>query len=427
MVGKSGKKAEEDKKEDYDPFVSAQKQLNNAIDVLKMGDDIYEVLKEVKEYLQVSIPVRMDNEKIKVFSGYRAHHNNMRGPYKGGIRFHPDVNVSEVKALASWMTWKCAVVGIPFGGAKGGVVCNPKEMSEGELKRLSKAYIRSIGDFIGPEKDVPAPDVYTNPKVISWMMDEYSCRKGHNSPGVITGKPVELFGSEGRGEATGRGLAIVARELLKHTGKDPEEVKIAIQGYGNLGHVAADLCHEMGMKVIAASDSKGGIYREEGMVPKEIYAHKKKTGSVVGMKGTKKISNEKLLELDCDIIAPCALENVITGENAGKIKAKTILEGANGPTTPDADEILKKKGTTVVPDILANAGGVTVSYFEWVQNGMNYYWSEEEVNEKLDRIMTDAFHNVMEMKEKYKTDMRRAAYCLAVKRVADAMKFRGMC
>ncbi|MEM5871989.1 MAG: Glu/Leu/Phe/Val dehydrogenase [Candidatus Aenigmatarchaeota archaeon] len=407
------------------PFESAQKQLKKAIDVLKMGDDIYEVLKEVQEYLEVSIPVRMDNGKIRVFKGYRVHHNNARGPYKGGIRYHPDVNLDEVKALASWMTWKCAVIGIPYGGAKGGVVCNPKELSKSELERLSRGYIRALGDFIGPEKDIPAPDVYTDSQIMAWMMDEFSKRKGYNAPGVITGKPVAVFGSEGREEATGYGLYIVTRELLKYLKLDPKKMTAVIQGYGNLGHVVAELYDKMGIKVIAVSDSKGGIYNPNGLKPSEVLAHKEKTGSVVGLKGTKQITNEELLTMKCDILAPCALENVITKENAPKIQAKFIIEGANGPTTPEADEILNKKGVLVVPDILANAGGVTVSYFEWVQNLMNYYWTKDEVNEKLDRLMSKAFKEVMEIKEKYKVDVRTAAYILAVQRVAESMKLRG--
>jgi glutamate dehydrogenase len=412
--------------EKVNPFESAQKQLKKAIDVLKMGDDFYEVLKEVQAYLEVSIPVRMDNGKMRVFKGYRVHHNNTRGPYKGGIRFHPDVDVSEVKALASWMTWKCAVIGLPYGGSKGGVVCNPKEMSEGELERLSRGYIRALGDFIGPEKDIPAPDVYTTPQIMAWMMDEFSKRKGYNAPGVITGKPVDAFGSEGREEATGYGLVIATRELLKYLKLDPKKMSAAIQGYGNLGHVVADYYNKMGIKIIAASDSKGGIYNPNGLAPSEVMAHKNKTESVVGLRGAKQITNDELLAMKCDILVPCALENVITKENAPKVQARIVIEGANGPTTPDADEILNKRGVLVVPDILANAGGVTVSYFEWIQNNMNYYWCKEEINEKLDRLMSRACKAVTEVKDKYKVDMRTAAYMLAVKRVAETMKWRGL-
>jgi len=410
-----------------DPFVCVQKQLKKAIDVLKMGDDIYEVLKEPKEYFEVSVPVVMDNGKVRVFKGYRVHHNNVLGPYKGGIRFHPDVDVNEVKALASWMTWKCSLVGLPYGGAKGGVICNPKEMSERELERLSRGYIRGLRDFVGPEKDIPAPDVYTNPQIMAWMMDEFSRIKGDNVPGVITGKPVQVFGSEGRDEATGMGLVYVTREVLEYLKLNPKETTAVIQGYGNLGHVVAERYAEMGIKVVAVSDSKGGIHKEDGMDPHEVLAHKDKTGSVVGLKGTKKITNEQLLEMECDILAPCALENVITDKNANRIKARIVVEGANGPTTPEADEILHKKKILVIPDILANAGGVTVSYFEWVQNRMNFYWPRDEVNEKMDCIMTNAFQRTVEVMEKYKTDMRTAAYILAVKRVAEVMKLRGYC
>ena len=410
-----------------DPFVCVQKQLKKAIDVLKMGDDIYEVLKEPKEYFEVSVPVVMDKGKVRVFKGYRVHHNNVLGPYKGGIRFHPDVDVNEVKALASWMTWKCSLVGLPYGGAKGGVICNPKEMSERELERLSRGYIRGLRDFVGPEKDIPAPDVYTNPQIMAWMMDEFSRIKGDNVPGVITGKPVQVFGSEGRDEATGMGLVYVTREVLEYLKLNPKETTAVIQGYGNLGHVVAERYAEMGIKVVAVSDSKGGIHKEDGMDPHEVLAHKDKTGSVVGLKGTKKITNEQLLEMECDILAPCALENVITDKNANRIKARIVVEGANGPTTPEADEILHKKKILVIPDILANAGGVTVSYFEWVQNRMNFYWPRDEVNEKMDCIMTNAFQRTVEVMEKYKTDMRTAAYILAVKRVAEVMKLRGYC
>lgn len=413
---------------DIDPFECAQQQLRKAVDILKMDESVYDVLKDVNEYLEISIPVKMDNGEIRVFRGYRVHHNNARGPYKGGIRFHPDVNVNEVKALASWMTWKCAVVDIPFGGAKGGVICNPKEMSKSELEKLSRGYVRILRDFIGPDKDIPAPDVYTNPQVMAWMMCEYSSMRGYNVPGVITGKPVYLFGSKGREEATGNGVAYTTRETLKYLKLDPKNMTAVIQGYGNLGHVVANRYQEMGIKIIAVSDSRGGAYDPDGLNPHEVLAHKKKTGSVVGLKGTKRITNKRLIEMECDILAPCALENVITKENARRIKAKIIVEGANGPTTPKADEILNKKGVVIIPDILANAGGVVVSYFEWVQNTTKYYWSEKEVNEKLDCIMTKAFETVSREKDRYKLDdFRMAAYVLAVKRVAWAMQFRGLC
>ncbi|MCD6590606.1 MAG: Glu/Leu/Phe/Val dehydrogenase [Candidatus Aenigmarchaeota archaeon] len=409
----------------HNPFKNAQKQFKTALDILELGDDIYEILKEPKEMMEVSIPVRMDNGKIKVFKGYRVRHNDARGPTKGGIRFHPHVTLDEIKALATWMTWKCAVVGIPYGGAKGGVICDPKKMSKGELEQLSRGYIRAIANFIGPEKDIPAPDVYTNPQIMAWMMDEFSKLKGYNVPSVITGKPPEVFGSKGRGEATGNGMAFITREVLKHLKMRPKKTNAAIQGYGKLGHILAYRYAEMGIKVIAVSDSHGGIYSSRGLNPVKVYEHKKKTGSVVDFPGTKTITNEELLELKCDVLAPCALENQITARNADKINAKVVVEGANGPTTPEADEILNEKNTFVVPDILANAGGVTVSYFEWAQNRQGCYWQEDEVNAKLDRIMTRAFWESVKTTEKYKVTMRTGTHILAIKRVADAMKLRG--
>ena len=410
----------------HNPYEVVLHNFELAAAKINLSEELAMLIRTPDRELRVELPVMMDDGKLHSIIGYRVQHNNARGPYKGGIRFHPDVSISEVKALASWMTWKCAVVGIPYGGAKGGVVCDPKKMSEGELERLSRGYIRALNQFIGPEKDIPAPDVYTNPQIMAWMMDEFSKFKGYNSPGVITGKPVNAFGSEGRDEATGYGLCIVTRETLKAFKRNPHKMTAVIQGYGNLGHVAAEIYHKMGIKIIAVSDSQGGAYNPKGMDPKEIMAHKEKTETVVGLKGTKKITNEELFGLKCNILAPCALENVITKENAPKIKAEIIIEGANGPTTPEADEILEKRGIFIVPDVLANAGGVTVSYFEWVQNLMNYYWSKEEVNEKLDRMMTKAFKNVLEIKTKYKVGMRTSAYILAVKRVAETMKARGI-
>ncbi len=408
-----------------DAFKIATEQLEKAAKHADINADILEILKKPKRVITVSVPVRMDNGKIKVFTGFRSQYNDARGPTKGGIRFHPDVSVEEVMALSAWMTWKCAVVGIPYGGGKGGVICNPKEMNKGELEKLSRGYIRAIAPFIGPEKDIPAPDVYTNPQVMAWMMDEFSKIKGYNAPGVITGKPVELFGSKGRGTATGYGLYFVAREVAAHLGIDMQGATVAIQGFGNLGVYAAEKFAENGAKIIALSDSKGGVYSKDGIDVKKAVEHKRKTGSVKGLEGTEDISNEELLLLECDILVPAALEKVITEENAEKIKAKIIMEGANGPTTPRADEILYEKGVFLVPDILANAGGVTVSYFEWVQNLQQYYWSEEEVNEKLDKIMTRSFRETLEKKEKLGVDMRTAAYVLAVERVAKAMELRG--
>jgi len=405
------------------PFLNAQIQLKEAFDRMKLNPEIYQILKEPKEVLEVSFSIHTE-KGFRTFKGYRVHHNDSRGPYKGGIRYHPNVSMDEVKALAMWMTWKCAVVGIPYGGAKGGVICDPKSMSRMELETMTRAYARALGDFIGPQKDIPAPDVYTDSQTMAWIMDEYSKGKGCNVFGVVTGKPPVLGGSLGRDRATGVGLGCIAREIMKYLGMDPGKTTAAIQGYGNLGSVACQCLHEMGVRVIAVSDSKGGIYNENGLNPAEIEAHKEKTGSVVGLKGAKTITNEQLLELKCDLLLPCALENQITAKNAGRIKAKVILEGANGPTTPEAEKALIRKGIIVVPDVLANAGGVTVSYFEWVQDLQAYFWAEKEVNEKMDAIMTRAFRNVVDIMEKQKIPMRTAAYMLAIQRVAEAMEKR---
>jgi glutamate dehydrogenase (NAD(P)+) len=376
--------------------------------------------------LEVTIPVKMDDGSVKVFKGFRVQYNDARGPTKGGIRFHPQETLDTVKALAAWMTWKTSVVDIPYGGAKGGVICDPKSMSEAEIERLSRGYIRAIGRFIGPEKDIPAPDVYTTPQIMAWMMDEYSKIVGYNAPGVITGKPLEVGGSLGRGDATARGGMYCLREAAKKIKLDLSKATVAIQGFGNAGQFAHKLITEMfGSKVVAVSDSKGGIYSEKGLDFEKVLAHKEKTGSVVNFPGTKNITNEELLELKVDVLIPAALENQITAKNADKIKAKIVLELANGPTTPEADEILYKKGILDIPDFLANAGGVTVSYFEWVQNINGYYWTLDEVHQKLDQKMTKAFWDVMDAMEKYKVEPRTAAYIVAVKRVADAVKIRG--
>jgi len=405
-------------------FEVSLKQLENAAKHIDVDRDFLDVLKRPKRILTVNIPVRMDNGKIKVFQGFRSQYNDARGPTKGGIRFHPDVSLDEVKALSAWMTWKCAVVDIPFGGAKGGIICNPKEMSKGEVERLSRGFIQAISDFIGPEKDIPAPDVYTNPQIMAWMMDEFSKIKGYNVPGVITGKPVELFGSKGREKATGFGVYFVANEMIKYKRQKMRGMKIAIQGFGNLGHFAAEKFDEAGAILIAVSDSGGGIYSDKGIDYKKVMEHKNKTGSVRGFPGSDEITNEKLLEIDCDILVPAALEGVINEKNADRIGAKIIVEGANGPTTPEADEILIKKGIDIVPDILANAGGVTVSYFEWVQNLQNYYWEEGEVVQKMEAILKKSFNNIIKEKEKHKTDMRTASYILAIERVLSSMKYR---
>ncbi|MBE0518153.1 MAG: Glu/Leu/Phe/Val dehydrogenase [Thermoplasmata archaeon] len=408
------------------PFEEMKKMVGKAGKALGLDQGMIDVLRSPKRELTVNFPVKMDDGTVKVFTGYRVQHNEARGPYKGGIRYHQQVDIDEVRALSSWMTWKTATVNIPYGGAKGGIIANPKEMSVGEIERMTRRYASEISIIIGPEKDIPAPDVNTGGREMAWIMDTYSMMKGYAVPGVVTGKPRELGGSLGRPEATSRGLVFTVREAAKKTGMNLKGATVAVQGYGNVGAFAHMLIErDFGSKVIAVSDSKGGIINENGLKYSEVVAHKKKTGSVIGFPGSKPISNEAILELKVDVLLPCALENVITKENADKIKAKISGEGANGPTTFEADAIMFKNGVLVLPDILANAGGVTVSYFEWVQNNYNYYWTEEEVNTRLDQIITKAFHEVWDMKEKQKCNMRDAAYLVAVKRVADATKLRG--
>jgi len=407
------------------PFKIAQEQIEKVGEVLNLPKDIVEVLKWPKRVLQVSIPVKMDDGTIKTFIGWRSQHNDALGPSKGGIRFHPETTMDEVIALSIWMTLKCGVVGIPYGGGKGGVRCNPKEMSQGEIERLSRGYIDAIWQIIGPEKDIPAPDVYTNPQIMAWMMDEYSKLRGYNAFGVITGKPLLLGGSLGRNMATAMGTLYTIREGAKAIGLSLKGAKVSIQGYGNAGYFAAKLLHNDGAKIIAVSDSKGGIYSEDGLDPDKVLEHKNKTGSVVGFPGTKEIGSKDPLTIPCDILVPAALENQITSENVNEVKAKIIAEAANGPTTPEADKVIVEKGILMLPDILANAGGVTVSYFEWVQNNYGYYWSEEEVLERLERIIVNAFKNVYEMHKEKKIDMRTAAGAVSIQRVVDAMKLRG--
>ncbi|MEO0284776.1 MAG: Glu/Leu/Phe/Val dehydrogenase [candidate division WOR-3 bacterium] len=408
------------------PFEVAQEQLDRAAQVLKLEPHIHEMLRWPMREIHVSIPVRMDNGTVKVFRGFRVQYNDALGPTKGGIRFHPEETIDTVRALAAWMTWKTALMDLPYGGGKGGVVCNPKEMSQRELEELSRGYIRAIAQVIGPEKDIPAPDVYTNPQIMAWMMDEFSKIRQYNAPGVITGKPLRIGGSVGRNDATARGGMYVLREAAKKLGIDLKKATCAIQGYGNAGYFAHKLITEMfGTKVIAVSDSKGGIFNKKGLLFEEVFEHKNKTGSVVGFKGSEKITNEELLELDVDILIPAALEEVITGENAKRIKAKIILELANGPVTPEADEILHRKNILFLPDFLANAGGVTVSYFEWVQNITGLYWEEEEVYSKLDNKMTKSFNAVWDAMKEFNVDPRTAAYAVAVRRVVEGMKLRG--
>ncbi len=408
------------------PFAMAQQQLDQAAAILKLDPGIHALLRVPMREMHVSIPVRMDDGSIRVFQGFRVQYNDARGPTKGGIRFHPAETIDTVRALAAWMTWKCAVVDIPLGGGKGGVVCNPKEMSQGELERLSRGYIRALGRFIGPEIDVPAPDVYTNPQIMAWMMDEYQAIVGYHAPGVITGKPVPLGGSEGRGDATARGGIYTIREAAKVLDIQLQGATVAIQGYGNAGQYAHQLTTSLlGLKVVAVSDSKGGIYNPRGLDYAPAAEHKNKTGAVQDYPGAKNITNEELLALDVDVLIPAALENAITKENAQDVKARIVAELANGPTTPEADEILYSKGVYVIPDFLCNAGGVTVSYFEQVQNAYNYYWALQDVYTQLDARMTVAFHGVHEMAQRYKVNNRIGAYLISVQRVAEAVRLRG--
>lgn len=414
-------------KESLNPFEVAQEQIDRAGAKLNLDPGLLALLKHPKRELTVNFPVRMDDGSIKVFTGYRVQYNDARGPFKGGIRYHWNVSIDEVRALACWMTWKCAVMGIPYGGAKGGIICNPKEMSKAENERMTRRYASEISMIIGPEKDIPAPDVYTDGQTMSWIMDTISMHKGFTVSGVVTGKPIPIGGSLGRDEATARGAVYTTREAAKRIKLNLKGATVAVQGFGNAGyHYARLMQDEYGAKIVAVSDSKGGIYSEKGFDPKEVLVHKEKTGSVVGFPGTKKITNEELLELAVDILSPAALENQITSENAPRIKAKISAECANGPTTPEADDILYKKGVLVIPDILANGGGVTVSYFEWVQDLANFFWTKPEVDQKLEGVMVRAFDAVWKMHEDKKCDMRQAAYMVAINRVAEAYKWRGI-
>ena len=408
------------------PFEIAQRQLDEAAALLKLDPALHEFLRWPMRELHVTLPVKMDDGATKIFHGFRVQYNDARGPTKGGIRYHPAETIDTVRALAAWMTWKTAVVDIPLGGAKGGIICNPKEMSPGEIERLSRAYIRQVGRILGLEKDVPAPDVYTTPQIMAWMADEFSFLRGYNEFGVITGKPLALGGSAGRGDATARGGLYCLREASRVLGIDLKGATTAIQGYGNAGAFAHKLGTELlGLKVVAVSDSRGGIHNPEGLDYEKVIAHKEKTGSVVGFPGSKAVTNEELLELDVTVLFPAALENVITEANAGRIKAKFSAELANGPTTPEADRILYQNDVYVIPDFLCNAGGVTVSYFEMVQNAYDYYWDEALVHERLDKKMTAAFHAVHRAAQEHKVHNRLAAYLVAVSRVADAVRLRG--
>jgi glutamate dehydrogenase/leucine dehydrogenase len=426
---------------EINPFLNALKQLKTAADLMNLEASVLEILQKPKRILEFSIPVKMDDGTLKVFEGYRVQYNDARGPFKGGIRFHPETDLSEVKALAFWMTIKCAMVGIPMGGAKGGVTVDPKKLSIAELERLSRGYTRAVADFIGPEKDVPAPDVNTTPQIMAWIMDEYSKIKGFNNPGVVTGKPLEVNGSKGRDIATAQGGFYILEKVLEkiklmdEKGKSKtanSDITVAIQGTGNVGGNMAKILAKNGFKIVAISDSKGGIVRKskingfEKLDVEGAMKWKKENESLEGFPGTEAVSHKELLELPVDILIPAAMENQITDENVDKIKAKIILELANGPTTPEADAKLFKRGITVVPDVLANAGGVTVSYFEWCQNIRNYYWEEEKVISRLEKIMKESFDEVWVIKEKYSVDMRTAAFVLAITRIAEAIRMRGM-
>ncbi len=409
------------------PYDIALEQLNAAAKLIDLDPNIHEILKEPKRITEVSIPVKMDDGSIKVFKGFRVQHNDARGPHKGGIRYHPGVTLDEVKALAAWMTWKTAVVGVPYGGGKGGIICNPKEMSVSELERLTRGFAARISNIIGPYVDIPAPDVYTGPREMAWIMDTYSKIVGHYEPAVITGKPIELGGSLGRNEATGRGVVITAREAAKKLGIELKGATVAIQGFGNAGqHAAKILQEEYGAKIVAVSDSKGGIYAKDGFDVNKVIEFKLKNKTVVGYPGTEEIGSDGPLFLDVDIMIPAALEEVITKDNANKVKAKIVSEAANGPTTPEADEILYKNGVLVIPDILANAGGVTVSYFEWLQNLSREYWTLETVRKKLENIMVSAFETVYNFHKEHDVDMRKAAYAVAIQRVAKAIELKGI-
>jgi glutamate dehydrogenase (NAD(P)+) len=407
-------------------FGAMLQEFDSAARLMNLEPGIWRILTQPKRQIAVSCPVLMDNGEIEVFTGYRVQYNISLGPAKGGIRYHPDVSLDEVTALAAWMTWKCAVAQIPFGGGKGGIICDPTRMSRRELESLTRRYVAEIIDAIGPDKDVPAPDVNTNEQVMAWIMDTYSMHVGRTETGVVTGKPVVLGGSLGRREATGRGVMICARETARHLEMDIRDASVAIQGFGNVGSVSADLLSKLSAKIVAVTDWKGGVYNAGGLDVSKLIAWTTEHKTVDGFPGADPIENDDLFQLEVDFLIPAALENQITIENAGNIKAKAIVEGANGPTTPDAHKILHDKGIFVVPDILANSGGVTGSYFEWVQNRHGYYWSEAEVNRQLEEKMVEAYNAVLKTALKYKIDLRTAAYVVAIDRVATVTRLRGM-
>jgi glutamate dehydrogenase (NAD(P)+) len=407
-------------------FGAMLQEFDGAARILGLDPGIWKILTHPKRQITVSCPVQMDNGEIEVFTGYRVQYNITLGPAKGGIRYHPGVTLDEVSALAAWMTWKCAVAHIPFGGAKGGIICDPARMSRRELEALTRRYVAEIVDAIGPEKDIPAPDVNTNEQVMAWVMDTYSMHVGHTATGVVTGKPTDMGGSLGRREATGRGVMIVAREISRHLGFSLKGARVAVQGFGNVGSVSADLMTREGARIVAVSDWMGGVYNEKGLDIARLVDYASQHRTVAGFPGADPIENAALLALDVDVLVPAALENQITMENAGDVRAKLVVEGANGPTTPDAHRHLHSRGITVVPDILANSGGVTVSYFEWVQDRHGYFWSEQEVNTRLEAKMCEAVDAVLKTATKYNTDLRTAAYIVAINRVATVTRMRGM-
>src|SRR3989441_7509483 len=413
-------------KEELNPFEIAKQQFDRAADYLELEESLRNVLRNTKRQLIVSIPVRMDGGETKVFEGYRVEHNIARGPAKGGIRYHPNVTLDEVKALASWMTWKCATVGIPYGGGKGGVICDPKSLSIHELERLTRRYAFEIAPIIGPDRDIPAPDVYTDSQTMAWIMDTISMVRGHTELGVVTGKPLSLGGSQGRHEATARGALYALREACKVKGMNLKGARVAVQGFGNAGSIIARLVAQDGGRVVAACDSSSGVYSESGLDIHSALKHKEETGALYGLAGAKEIASNDVLEVDCDILCPSALENSITLGNVERVKAKIIAELANGPTTPGADRVLEENGVLLIPDILANAGGVTVSYYEWVQDQYSFFWTERRINQTLEETIGDAFNKVHQTASRYGVDLRTGAYILAIDRVAEATRVRGI-
>lgn len=412
--------------DEKNPFEAMSERFDRAAQLLGLEPDLYAVMRVPSREIKVYIPVKMDTGHIQVFEGYRVQHNFARGPAKGGIRYAPDVTLDEVKALSAWMTWKCAVVNVPFGGGKGGIICDPRQMSLGELERMTRRYTSELIDFIGPDRDVPAPDMNTNEQTMAWIMDTYSMHARHTVTAVVTGKPVALGGSLGRREATGRGVLFTVNEAIKRFNLTPEQTSVVVQGSGNVGGIGANLMYEQGYKVIAISDLHGAIHNSKGLNIPEVLEYLERTKSLEGYSEADHIANNELLEIECDVLAPCATENQITSENAARIKCKILAEGANGPTTPVADKILFENGVFVIPDILANAGGVTVSYFEWVQDRMGYFWREDEVNQRLEEKMVASFNELSQLAELHDVDTRTAAYMLAIDRVAYDTRMRGI-